>query len=206
MKKFVCLFVALMLCLSCAALAESVPSKTVADLTKVEVSAENLPAGADFFVRLVADDEVEYQNEVKVCQNEIAALAQSNSVAEYFGEVKNANGEVIDLAAVLESETLNVHEFCPFVAGDYDEAYGKVTAKVAFATPYAKDEKVIVLIGLVTVDANGNQVIEWVAYEGVGVEAVGAAAEEMGCIQVELDPQILKAVQEGSALLAVVSK
>lgn len=206
MKKIVCLLIALVLCLSCVALAESVPSKTTGDLTKVEVVAENMPVDAGFSIRPIAADDVEHQKEVEFCQKEIATLAESASVVEYFGEVKNAAGEVVDITAMLESETLNVHEFAPFVASNYEESYGKVTAKMVFATPYAKDEKVVVLIGLVTVDENGNQHVEWIAYDGMGIELEGIAVEEQGCIQVELDPEIVKAIQDGSAILAVVSK
>ena len=46
----------------------------------------------------------------------------------------------------------------------------------------------------------------WVAYEGVGAEVENAGVEEQGCIQVELNPEIILAIQEGTALLAVVSK
>lgn len=68
-----------------------------------------------------------------------------------------------------------------------------------FSTPYEKDEKVIVLIGLAKENQDGVQSIEWTAYEGIGVE-------EQGCIQVELDPEIILAIQNGTALLAIVSK
>ena len=206
MKKIVSLLVALLLCLFSVAFAESVPSKTTGDLTQFEVAAENMPADSGFFIRPVVEDEEAYQHHVEICQNEINALIQAESVEEFFGEVKNASGEVVDIAALLGSETLNVHEFCPLMVGEYAEEYGVVNAKMLFSTPYAKGETVVVLIGLVTIDQNGAQNVEWVAYEGVGAEVENAGVEEQGCIQVELNPEIILAIQEGTALLAVVSK
>ena len=48
MKKIACIVLALLLCLSAAAMAESVPSRTTTDLTTVTVAAENMPADATF--------------------------------------------------------------------------------------------------------------------------------------------------------------
>lgn len=206
MKKIVCLLVALLMCLSSAAFAESVPSKTTGDLTQFEVEAENLPADAELFIRPIVENEEEYQHLVEICQNEINALMQAESITEFFGEVKDASGEAVDMAALLESETLNVYEFCPLIAGGYEESYDTVTVKMLFSTPYEKDEKVIVLIGLVTVNEDNTQSVEWIAYEGVGVELENAGLEEQGCIQVELNPEIILDIQEGTALLAIVSK
>lgn len=197
MKKIVSILVALMLCLSAAAFAESVPSKTVDDLTKVNVTGANVPAEG-FYLRLIVADEEEYQHLVEVCRKEIEKLAQSEPVS-YFGEVKNAADEAVDLAALLESEEVKVHEFWPIIARGYKEEYGNVTAEFLFSTPYEKDEKVIVLIGLVEENQEGEQSVEWTAYEGIGLE-------EQGSIQVELDPEIILAIQNGTALLAVVSK
>lgn len=199
MKKIVSILVALMLCLSAAAFAESVPSKTTGDLVQFEAAADNLPADAGFYIQPIAEDDEAYQQSVEISQNEITKLAQSENVAAYFGEVKNAEGEVVDVKALLESDTLNVYEFCALAAGLYQESYGNVSIKMQFSTPYEKDEKVIVLIGLAKENQDGVQSIEWTAYEGIGLE-------EQGSIQVELDPEIILAIQNGTALLAIVSK
>lgn len=199
MKKIVSILIALALCLSAAAFAESVPSKTTGDLVQFEVAADNLPADSGFFIQPIAENNEAYQQNVKICQNEITKLAQSENVAAYFGEVKNAAGEVVDMKELLGSDTLNVYEFCALIAGGYQESYGNVSVKMQFSTPYEKDEKVIILIGLVEADQGGMQSVNWTAYEGFGVE-------EQGCIQVELDPEIILAIQNGTALLAIVSK
>lgn len=199
MKKIVSILVALVLCLSAAAFAESVPSKTTGDLVRFEVAADNLPVDSGFYIQPIAENDEAYQQNVKICKNELTKLTRSENAATYFGEVKNAAGETVDLKELLGSDTLNVYEFCALTAGRYQESYGNVSVKMQFSTPYEKDEKVIVLIGLVETNQDGTQSVEWIAYEGIGVE-------EQGCIQVELDPKLVLAIQNGTALLAIVSK
>ena len=73
---FACMLLALLLCLtSIAALAESTPSKKTTDLTTVEVTAENLSADSGFFIRIVNEDETEYQKQLNICGAEVAKLA-----------------------------------------------------------------------------------------------------------------------------------
>ena len=183
MKKLACMLLALLLCLtSVAALAEYTPSKKAADLTKVEVTAENLPADSGFFSRIVTEDETEYQKQLSICEAEVAKLAAAESVEAYVGAD-------IDLKAI--------------VVGGYEAAYGKVTARLLFSTPYGVGEKVAVLIGLVTEKADGSTVVDWKAFEGVGV--VADQVEAAGSIQVELDAETVLAIQNGIALLAIVS-
>lgn len=199
MKKIVSLLVVLLMCLTTGAIAESVPSKTTGDLTQFEVAFANMPADTGFFILPDAQDEAEYQNRLDICQKEVITLSQAKSITEYFGEVKDASGAVVNMAAQLGSDTLNVYEFCALSAGGYEEANGAVTAKMLFSTPYEVGEKVLVMVGIVTVNQNGAQSVEWFVYEGVG-------AEEQGCIRVELNPEIVLAIQNGTALLAIVSK
>lgn len=197
MKKFACMMLVLLLCLtSVAALAEYTPSKKAADLTKVEVTAENLPANSGFFIRIVNEDETEYRKQLDICKEEVTKLAAASSVDTYFGTD-------VDLKALVAAKQLNVFEFKPVTAGGYDAAYGKVTAKMLFSTPYEVGEKVAVLIGLVTENADGSTVVDWKAFEGVGVAA--DQVEAAGSIQVELDAETVLAIQNGIALLAVVS-
>ena len=125
-----------------------------------------------------------------------------------------------------ENMALDVFEFGPIVAGNYVEEYGKVTANMLFSTPYEKDQKVVVLIGIAKVNdekksqlAEGEELnsdciddIEWVAFEGVGQDAVEDQEETYGCIKVELTPEIVLAIQQAAedagttALMAVVSQ
>lgn len=217
MKKILSLILATMLCLSAAAMAESVPSKTTFDMTEFKVTAENQETSEEVYLlpvnELTVDvTEPEIQKHVEVCNVEIeklAAVTETESVETYFGEVKDSEGNVIDLKQMLEvedEETLNVFEFGPVVAGGFEEECGKVTATMLFATPYEENEPVIVLIGIVTVHEDGTQTVEWTAFEGVAMAAVEGQEETYGCISVELTPEIVLAIQNGMALMAVVSK
>ena len=215
MKKIVCLILGLALCLtSVAALAESVPSKTTTDLTRFEVTAENQPGDETLYLlpvneATVGDTLADYQEHLDICQAELEKLAASEGTEAYFGQVKDAEGNPVDLRELLgvaDGTQLNVFEFCPAIAGGFREDCGKVTATMLFSTPYEKDEKVIVLIGIVTVHEDGAQTVEWTAFEGVGLDAVEGQEETYGCIQVELTQEIVAAIQNGTALLAVVSK
>jgi len=206
MKKLTCLVLALLLCLTAVALAENTPSRMTSDLTTIEAKAENMPANSAFFIAPVVETSPAYAAQVAACTTEVAKLAASANVETYFGKVTDSEGNAVSLKDILGTDTLNVYEFSPLVAGEYEESYGKVVANMLFATPYGKDEKVVVMIGIVTVDANGNQVVTWTAYEGVGLGTQANGVERMGAIQVELDPAIVKAIQEGTALMAVVSK
>ena len=157
MKKFTCMMLALLLCLtSVAALAESVPSKTTADLRWIEADPEKDPEDSGFYIRIVTVDDANY-----------------------------------------------VFEYVPIIAGGYDIAYGTVTTKIWLATPYEVDEKVAVMIGMVTENADGTNTVSWKAFEGVGIAP--ESEEAVAGIQTELDPETVLAIQEGVALLAIVS-
>lgn len=188
MKKLVSLLLALVcLCSFCVAMAESVPSKSTADMVTVTIQAEGIPANAGFV--LAPDDEA-----VEACQNEIAKLSAAANVETYFGEIKTPDGEAVVLKELLGTDTLNVFEFMPIIAENYQAAYGKVEATFQFSTPYALDEAVIVLIGIPNA-ATGE--LEWIALEGVGVA---------GGVQIVFDEATLEAIQNGNAMMAIVSK
>lgn len=210
MKKIVCLTLALLLCLSAVALAEEVvPSKNTSDMVVVEVDPAlntNVPADSGFVVIPVLEEDeaqaAEYADNIALCREEIVKLMESaaggtdaSGVEAYFGEVRDSEGNVVVLSEALSAPALNVFEFMPLVAANYDEAYGNVTLTFQFKTPYAQDEPVLVMIGLRNAETGE---MEWTVFEGIGVG-------EEGAVQVEFTPEILKAIQEDNALLAVVS-
>lgn len=192
MKKLLCLVLAL-LCIASFALADSVPSKSTADMVSVQVQG-NIPADSGFVLTPVVDS-ITYQVAVEACQNQIEKLAASASVEAYFGEVKDGDGNVISLKEILGTDTLNVNEFMPVVVENYEESYGDVTATFQFSTPYAQGEEVLVLVGVINA-LTGE--VEWVALPGVG------AAD--GGIEVTFTAAILSAIQSNTAMMAVVSK
>lgn len=192
MKKLVCIAAALMCVAGMAAAEEYIPSKTAADMTRVVIATE-LPEAQDA-VSVYAIVNADEMNEADktVYQKEIEKL-KANPEA-YFADVKNPQGDAVSLKTMLDAEKVNVHEMCMLDVKNYDVSYGSMTLEMYFSTPYQPNESVIVVIGLV----NDDQSIQWTAYEGRGIEEGG--------LSVELDAQMLEAVQNGTALLAVVSK
>lgn len=215
MKKIVCVALALLMCLSMVAMAEEfVPSKNTADMVTVTIDREqnpNIPEDSGFVVFPVQDAQLEeYPEHVALCTEELTELmkavaedeggTESSSVQAYFGEIKDSEGNVVVLSELLGAKLLDVFEFMPLIAINYDEVYGDVKLIFQFKTPYDKDEKVILLVGLPVPDPENEdaEVIEWTAFEGVGVG-------EEGAVEVVFTPEIITAIQNEKALLAVVS-
>lgn len=194
MKKFLCVALIALLCFSATAMADMIPSKSTADMVATKVEGANIPADAGFVLAPVVD-EVKHAAQIAACKDEIAKLSASASVEEYFGEVKDINGNVVSLKELLNVETLNVYEFMPLIVENYDVTYGNVKVEFSFSTPYATDEKVAVLIGVPNAETSE---IEWVALEGIGTGVNGA-------IEVEFTPEVLEAIQNGNAMMTVVS-
>ena len=71
-----------------------------------------------------------------------------------------------------------------------------MTTTFKLPTSYAQGEKVVFLVGIPNAETGE---IEWIALEGVGVG-------EDGAIQVEFPPELLIAIQNSNALMAVASK
>lgn len=207
MKRIACLALALLLCLTATALAESAPSRTVCDMTDTEVVPQNPSDDSGFFIKVLLERDSVHQKRFDACDIEIAKLAASPDAETYFGAMTDNEGKPVYPKEILETDCLNVYEFWPIIAGGYDESYGDVTARILLPTPYEKDEKVMVMIGLVTFDEDeeNGQRVEWTAYEGVGLGVQTDSVEDMGAIQVEFDPEIVIEIQEGLALFAVIS-
>lgn len=211
MKKILCLVLAL-LCLSAYAMAESVPSKNTSDMVSLEIDATlnpDLPADSGLVVLPVPEEDEEhagaYAEPIALCQEEIAKLAESvaqsaetaetSGVEAYFGEVRDSDGNVVVLSEALAAQSLNVFEFMPLIVENYENTYGDVTLTFQFKTPYADGEVLLVLVGIQNSETGE---IAWTAFEGVGLG-------EEGAVQVVFTPEIMDAIQNNMALLAVVS-
>lgn len=194
MKKVVSLVLLLMLCVSVCAMAEYVPSKRTSDMVEIEFDGDNIPEDADLKIELVVDEE-EYADLIEICQKEIDKLRESESIEAYFGEIKDIEGNILVLSEMLDAEVLNVYEFLPLVVENYDSSYGNIRVTFLFNTPYELDEKVIALIGVMNEETLE---MDWIALEGVGVG-------EEGAVQVEFTPELLVAIQNGTAMIAIVS-
>ena len=198
MKKLVCIVLALM-CFAAVAAADSVPSKTTGDMSNVEnVQAESMPEDAGLVVAVIESGKSEAHAET--CQDELAKLQETTektgSVEDYFGDVKDTEGNSVSLQEQLDIDDVKINEFAPLIVDNYEESYGKVTTTFKLPTTYAKGEKVVFLVGIPNAETGE---IEWIALEGVGVG-------EDGAIQVEFPPELLAAIQSSNALMAVASK
>ena len=195
MKKLITLALAMLLCVGAVATAE--PSKSTADMTQVtEVKTETGVAVAnDFVIAPVTNNDVTAE-QIAQCDEVIAELSAAASVTEYFGDLQDDAGAAIDLKAVLGTETPVVNEVMPLVVENYDASYGKMTATFTFSTPYQKNEPVVVVIRVV--DPKTGKVTQ-VALMGKGTGVDGG-------IEVEFPAEVMEAIQNGNATMAVVSK
>ena len=195
MKKLVCL-VLVLLCFVAVAAAESVPSKSTADMVVVtEITTVDGTVVPGLVVAPVTDPAVN-EKAVEACSKEIEKLVASASVVEYFGEVRDTEGNTVSLTEVLGTENVTVNEFVPVVVANYNAELGDVNVSFKFSTPYEAGKKVVVLVGIVD-PLTGE--VEWVALEGEGTGVDGAIA-------VEFTPEVLEAIQNGTAMMAVVSE
>lgn len=219
MKKLIVMALVLTLCLAGIAYAEFVPSRTTSDLIEVKVQVEieaadtTILRGKPLIVHPItaalgdavtdAEQQPAYARLLEAAQVEITKLSEmvknGKSTEDYFGSVTDSFGNPVSLREKLGTDTLNVFEFVPLWVSGYKTEYGKVKVCMTFATPYAKDDTLLVMIGRVTLHTDGTQEVTWTAYEGVG-------QGEEGGILAELDPQALMDAQNGTTLLAIVSR
>ena len=189
MKRLLSMILVLMLCLAAAAMAA--PSKTTEDLITITIL---VPQADGFFLRPIEPADAGYEARMKTCNEEIEKLKAAASPAAYFGDVKDKNGNPVDLAAALGTEAINVNEFTAVIAGGYEESMGDVTVNIKLPTSYAAGSTVGVLFGTVVPEG-----VNWVCYAGT--------AQDDGSITVEgISPETVLNVQNGEALLAIASK
>ena len=201
MKKIVSLVLVLMLCMSVVALAESAPSPKPGVTTTVTV--ENGPADPSFAIIVLAENATDEQKEtyadlIKQAEEQIEVLKAADPIETYFGEVKDFEGNPVDLKAMVNADPINVNEFYGIVAVNYDEAYGKVTVDFQFPTLYEKDETVAVLLGKINVNIDDTVSVEWTAFEGKVID-------DQGTVEVVLEPETVTGLMEGG-LIAIASK
>jgi len=180
MKKIVCLVFALLMCLSIA-MAEAPQSPS--SLLKVIVEPEGpafLPVDEAFMGPAVAN----FQRQIDLCNREIPKLAAS-SIDEYFAG--------IDAKAIVGADELNVYEMYGLVVSGFKPEDGDTTITIQFPTPYTAGDKVAVATGL----DNGENV-DWTAVEG--------NITDDGCVKFTLDIDTVLALQNGLAMIAIISK
>ena len=188
MKKILALICVLALCMTGVASAETivydaklgaVPSRSTADLASVEIVTE-LPEGNELSIIL---------KDTEASQAQIEALRNAPSVEEFFGNVKDADGNAADISEALGAETLNINEFMSVIVSGSQEEYGDIEVKITFATPYEEGEKVLIMVS---------------TPETGWVELAGGAAG--GSIDVIFPQKLMTAMQNGDSFLAAISK
>lgn len=196
MKKLISLALAMLLCFGAVAMAG--PSVTTGDITEskvTEVTTETGVAVSEDFAIGTVDEQVA-EEQAKACDQVVEDLKKASSVTEYFGKLEDNAGATVDLKAVLGTENPVVNEVVPLVVKNYDDSYGNVKTSFKFATPYQKDEPVVVVIRVVD-PVTGKVTQVALKGKGTGVD---------GTIEVEFPPEVMKAIQNGNATMAVVSK
>lgn len=194
MKKLFALVLLLMMVLPAAVMAECVPSKTIDDMAVFEVMMQEEAAEETaVFILSVGEESEAYAEILADSKAELEKLAQSASAEAYFGEAKNAAGEVVSLCELLNTEDVTCFEFFPIAARGFKADHENVALKLQLATPYQRGEEVLVMIGFITEDG-----IEWIVY--------ASSVDESGCVITEFDIETILRIQENNALMAVVSE
>lgn len=183
MKKIIAIALTLMmLCGAVTVFADSelvVPSKTTDDLISFETAVQNPTEGKTVSVEIAGND---------ASEKELEKAQAAGTVEAYFGE-ETAKA----IAAILgENVEISMDELTAVVLKDYEEANGAVTINAQFSTPYEKDEKVAVEVGIPV-----GEEVNWNTFEGIG--------QEDGSVKFTVDPETAKAIAADYVLLAVCS-
>lgn len=182
MKKVLCLVLALVLCMSSAALASSTPSKTTQDLLPtVEATTENGRA----LTVVVRED--------NASRAQLRVLQGTPAKDDYFGDIVKQDGATAKLSELLNPNDIN--EFESILVYNYNPSMGSVTALIRFITPFALSDKVIVLIGL----TDGE--LTWYAFDAEVVDY-----KDNDWIRVVFPAEIVEKIQANGGLIAIVSQ
>lgn len=125
----------------------------------------------------------------------------SAAAIKAFGEAKDA-GDVLaplpeDVSALVPEGfgTINELKTAQF-DGEVDKVTEDMLINVMFETPYAEGQKVIVLIGILPEEAEGE--IEWKVFEGVG--------KADGSVDVTVTKDVFEKVKTNPFLIGVISE
>ena len=197
MKKLICLVLVMLLCVSAATLAMAAGSKTTSNMTGSSgaVTPAGTPAPEALVIEPIAETTGTQEQQAQ-CAELIEEIASAGSVEEIFGELKDTAGETLDLAEILGTDKPVVNEIVPLVVKNYVPSFGSMKSNFTFSTPYQKGEPVVVVIRVV--DAKTGAVKQF-ALKGVGNGINGG-------IELEFPPEVLVAIQNGTATMAVISK
>ena len=186
------------------ATAEPVPSKTTQDMASVTgvESASGAQVGEDFVIEIT-----EEQTYSKSTLGVIATYTENNqaTAAGYFTQSETVAEQIAELLPEgFDAGTLVMYEFAPLTTINYDPAYGDVVATMVFATKYSPEQTLVALVGIVKgTDENGDPIVEWTALKAEAVE--NEADPEKGCVRVYFPQELLPEIENGNAMIAILS-
>lgn len=211
MKKLVCaMLVCVMLCMSAVAFA-AVPSKTTQDMASVVEVETSTDVAADpgFIIEIIEEQEyatTELETIAAFIQGtEESEASEPVPVIEYFTQSETVAEQVTELLPEdFDASTLVMYEFAPLTAVNYEEEYGDVTATMVFATKYRPEQTLVAMVGIVKgADENGDPIVEWTALKAEAVE--NEADPEKGCVRVYFPQELLPEIENGNAMIAILS-
>lgn len=189
-KKIVALALALAMVFCMASIAYAVPSKTTPDMVKpVEVkSTTGVQIKPDFALNTVQDEKAD--KILAEIQTFVATVAAA-PVKYFDADVQQAIAE--KLPAGTNLNYLKMNEFVAIETKNFDTSYGDVETKIQVASTYTNGQKVVAVVGYV--GADGKMV--WVPID---------AEVENGLVKVVFPADVLEAINNGTASLAILSE
>jgi hypothetical protein len=192
-KKLKVLVLAVLLMISTMGYA-AVPSKTTGDMATVAAitSVSGAPLAADFAVELIAEAPAASQELVKVAE----VVSAGGTPVSYFADKQE--GIALLVPEGFDANTLEMNEFSPLTAINYDENYGDVVVSFEFVTEYTDGQTVVAMVGVVTgVNADGTAIVEWYALK---------AEVNNGLVQVHFTQEVLAKLNGTEAMIAILSE
>lgn len=189
-KKIVALALALAMVFCMASIAYAVPSKTTPDMVKpVEVkSTTGVQIKPDFALNTVQDEKTD---KILVEIQTFVATVAAAPVKYFDADVQQAIAE--KLPAGTNLNYLKMNEFVAIETKNFDTSYGDVETKIQVASTYTNGQKVVAVVGYV--GADGKMV--WVPID---------AEVENGLVKVVFPADVLEAINNGTASLAILSE
>ena len=189
MKKFLALMTIVCMVLTASVAFAAFPSKTAEDLTQVGTVESTTGVEVDpTFAIVVAEPTEEINAEVEAMRELVEA---EQPLLTYFPE--EVQQEVVAaMPETFDANTAVAYEVVTVAAANYDETYGDVAAEFTFATEFAEETKVVVLIGL----PNAEGGMDWVVKSGVVVN---------GAVRIEFTKDELVLMQSENALMVIMS-